>query len=187
MPPVPEENLVQIDLKQFVEWESLNDTIMGGSSQASCEPIPDGLLLKGDLIEEGGGFVSCRSPLISPSLNLSKYRGFKIDVEGQGRTLKFGVSCKKSPFGISKILPGAIKWVALIPTKDFGITSIKIPFKSLEPAIRAKQVPFPIHFDASCVNQFQILHSKFGQPGKMNPGFKAGPFKILLRSIDVYS
>ena len=47
----------------FSDWESLNDTIMGGSSRANCRFTDKGLFLEGNLVEEEGGFVSCRSPV----------------------------------------------------------------------------------------------------------------------------
>ena len=172
---------------EFSDWKSLNDTIMGGSSRASCRSSDKGLFLEGNLVEEGGGFVSCRSPIFDKPFNLSKYSGLIIDVEGEGRTLKFAIACEKKPLSLSNLLKGDIRWVASIPTKKNGVSRIKIPFKDLEPARRAKPVRLPISFDPTCINRFQLLHSKFGQPGKMNPGFFSGPIKVLIKSISAYS
>ena len=44
----------------FSGWQALNDTIMGGRSQGRCQAGPGGLQFTGELVEEGGGFVSCR-------------------------------------------------------------------------------------------------------------------------------
>ena len=172
---------------EFSDWESLNDTIMGGLSQASCSSSDKGLFLQGNLVEDGGGFVSCRSPIFDKPLDLSKYSGLILDVEGDGRTLKFAIACEKKPLALSNLLKGDIRWVASIPTKKDGISKVKIPFKSLEPARRAKSVRLPLKFDPTCINRFQLLHSKFGQPGKMNSGFFAGPIKVLIKSISAYS
>ena len=172
---------------EFSDWKSLNDTIMGGSSLAKCRSSEKGLFLEGNLVEEGGGFVSCRSPIFDKPFNLSKYSGLILDVEGEGRTLKFAIACEKKPLSLSNLLKGDIRWVASIPTKKDGVSKVKIPFKSLEPARRAKSVRLPLRFDPTCINRFQLLHSKFGQPGKMNSGFIAGPIKVLLKSISVYS
>ena len=171
----------------FSDWESLNDTIMGGSSLAKCRSSEKGLFLEGNLVEEGGGFVSCRSPIFDKPFNLSKYTGLILDVEGEGRTLKFAIACEKKPLSLSNFLKGDIRWVASIPTKKNGVSRIKIPFKDLEPARRAKPVRLPLSFDTTCINRFQVLHSKFGQPGKMNLGFFAGPIKVLIKSISAYS
>ena len=171
---------------EFSDWKSLNDTIMGGSSRASCRSSDKGLFLEGNLVEEGGGFVSCRSPIFDKPFNLSKYSGLIIDVEGEGRTLKFAIACEKKPLSLSNLLKGDIRWVASIPTKKKGVSRIKVPFKSLEPARRAKPVRLPLRFDPTCVNRFQLLYSKFGQPGKINSGFSPGPIKIFIKSISAY-
>ena len=172
---------------EFSDWKSLNDTIMGGSSRANCRSSDKGLFLEGNLVEEGGGFVSCRSPIFDKPFNLSKYSGLIIDVEGEGRTLKFAIACEKKPLSLSNLLKGDIRWVASIPTNKNGVSRIKVPFKDLEPARRAKPVRLPLRFDPTCVNRFQLLYSKFGQPGKINSGFSPGPIKVLIKSISAYS
>ena len=172
---------------EFSDWKSLNDTIMGGSSLAKCRSSEKGLFLEGNLVEEGGGFVSCRSPIFDKPFDLSKYSGLILDVEGEGRTLKFAIACEKKPLSLSNLLKGDIRWVASVSTNKNGVSSIKIPFKNLEPARRAKPVRLPLRFDPTCINRFQLLHSKFGQPGKMNSGFFAGPIKVLFKSISAYS
>ena len=187
LPPTEVSITPLIQGSEFSDWKSLNDTIMGGSSLAKCRSSEKGLFLEGNLVEEGGGFVSCRSPIFDKPLNLSKYSGLILDVEGEGRTLKFAIACEKKPLSLSNLLKGDIRWVASIPTKENGVSRIKIPFKDLEPARRAKPVRLPLSFDPTCINRFQVLHSKFGQPGKMNPGFFAGPIKVLIKSISAYS
>ena len=171
---------------EFSDWKSLNDTIMGGSSRASCRSSDKGLFLEGNLVEEGGGFVSCRSPIFDKPFNLSKYSGLIIDVEGEGRTLKFAIACDNKPLSLSNLLKGDIRWVASIPTNKKGVSRIEVPFKNLEPARRAKPVRLPLRFDPTCVNRFQLLYSKFGQPGKINSGFSPGPIKVLIKSISAY-
>ena len=101
--------------------------------------------------------------------------------------MKLAIACKKKPLSLSNFLKGDIRWVASIPTKKTGASTVKIPFKDLEPARRAKPVRLPLIFDSTCINRFQILHSKFGQPGKMNSGFFSGPIKVLIKSISAYS
>ena len=78
----------------FAEWSSLNDTIMGGRSTAGCRVDADGLVLEGELIEQGGGFVSCRSPRLQPPLDLSPYSALQLDVQAEGRTLKIALGCR---------------------------------------------------------------------------------------------
>jgi len=77
-----------VSSSDFDDWFSLNDTVMGGSSKAVCKSSSKGLSLEGVVVEEKGGFVSCKSPIFSPVLNLSTYQGFELKIEGKGRTLK---------------------------------------------------------------------------------------------------
>ena len=174
----------------FNDWFSLNDTIMGGSSKAVCRASSKGLSLEGVVVEEKGGFVSCKSPKFSPLLNLSKYQGFELRIEGKGRTLKFGVSCSYGIFGLKEFFldksPGGLRWVAEIDTKRFGITTIKVPFENLEPTVLAKKITTPIKFKSESISQFQLLHSKFGRPGELNRSFKPGKINFVLQSISVY-
>ena len=171
----------------FSDWKSLNDTIMGGSSHANCRLSDKGLFLEGNLVEEGGGFVSCRSPVFDIPFDLSKYSGFILDVEGEGRILKFAIACAKRRFSLSNLLKGDIRWIASVPTKKEGVSRVKIPFKNLEPARRAKPILLPLRFDPTCIIRFQLLYSKFGMPGKMNSGFSGGPIKVFIKSISAYS
>ena len=174
----------------FDDWFSLNDTVMGGSSKAVCKTSSKGLSLEGVVVEEKGGFVSCKSPKFKPSLDLSNYQGFELKIDGKGRTLKFGVSCSYGFLGLREFFlnksPGGLRWVAEIETKRFGTSIIRVPFDSLEPTVLAKKISLPSNFKSSSIYQFQLLHSKFGRPGELNPGFKPGKISFLLKSINVY-
>ncbi len=171
---------------EFKNWKTINDTIMGGSSQAICKSGSNGLCLEGNLIEENGGFISCRSPLISPGIDLSSYEGIQIDVDGQGRTLKFAVTCGDTLTRFSKTFSGGLKWVAQVPTKVIGTSFVRIPFDEFEPSIRAKPIMLPAKIGSNSIVQFQLLYSKFGISGKLNSEFRSGPFSILLRSISAF-
>ena len=174
----------------FDDWFALNDTVMGGTSEAICKSTSKGLSLEGVVVEENGGFVSCKSPLFSQPLNLSSYEGFELKVDGRGRTLKFGVSCKYGIGGFKEFFldksPGGLRWVSEIETNRFGSTTVKVPFKSLEPTVLAKKISLPIKFKSKSISQFQLLHSKFGRPGEVNPSFRSGKINFLLQSISVY-
>ncbi len=172
-----------LDPKSFFNWSSLNDSIMGGRSQAECHVQLDGLLLDGFLVEKGGGFVSCRSSLFDPPLDLSRYRGLSIEVDGGGLTLKFAIYCKDRIFGLSEIFYSGLHWAVEIPTLSSGTSILNIPFSDFQPSIQAKQVPIPFSINSSSINQFQLLHSKFGLSGSLNKEFRPGKINILLRKI----
>jgi len=170
----------------FQNWNSLNDTIMGGKSVAICENTNSGLLFKGNIVEKGGGFVSCRSSTYHPPLNLSDFDTFEINISGEGRNFKFAVACQDEIFGLTEFIPGGLRWIKSFPTKKFGITIVNIPFNELTPSIRANKVSLPFKFKPSKIKRLQLLHSKFGDGGQLNDNFKPGKIKILLKSISVF-
>ena len=170
----------------FRHWKSLNDTIMGGNSVATCENTSSGLLFKGNIVEKGGGFVSCRSSIYQPPLNLSEFNNFEINISGEGRNFKFAVACQDEIFGLTEFIPGGLRWIKSFPTKKFGSTTVNISFNDLTPSIRANKVNFPFKFKPSKIKRLQLLHSKFGDEGKLNDNFKPGNIKILLKSISVF-
>ena len=170
----------------FQDWKSLNDTIMGGKSVAICENTNSGLLFKGNIVEKGGGFVSCRSSTYQPALNLSEFGTFEINISGEGRNFKFAVACQDEIFGLTEFIPGGLRWIKSFPTKKFGSTIVTISFNDLTPSIRANKVRFPFKFKSSKIKRLQILHSKFGDGGQLNDKFQPGNIKVLLKSINVF-
>ena len=180
-PPAAEQML--IEGQQFADWASLNDTIMGGNSRAGCRVVDDGLLLEGELIERGGGFVSCRSPRLKPPLDLSPYSALQLDLDGEGRTLKIAIGCRDGALGLTELIPGGLRWVIDVSTNPTGTTQVVVPFAELRPTVRAKPVGLPLRFDRSGITRIQVLHSKFGDGGNLNPGFRPGPIRLLIRSI----
>ena len=171
---------------EFEGWETLNDTVMGGSSSAFCENTNSGLLLKGNIIEKAGGFVSCRSSIYKPSLDINMYQSFELKIDGQGRTFKFAVACQDEVFGLTEFIPGGLRWIKSFPTKKFGTTIVSIPFKELRPSIRANKVNLPFKFKSQKIKRLQLLHSKFGDEGGLNDKFIPGQIKVLIKSISVF-
>ena len=172
--------------KEFEGWETLNDTVMGGSSSAYCENTNSGLLLKGNIIEKAGGFVSCRSSIYKPSLDINDYQSFELKIDGQGRTFKFAVACQDEVFGLTEFIPGGLRWIKSFPTKKFGTTIVNIPFEELRPSIRANKVNLPFKFKSAKIKRLQLLHSKFGDEGNLNDKFIPGQIKVLIKSISVF-
>jgi hypothetical protein len=180
--------MVIVEGNGFSGWHALNDTIMGGRSQGTTKVGTEGLTLDAEVVETGGGFVSVRSPLFSPPLDLSAYGGFQLDLLGDGRRYKLAVACADGVAGLTELIPGGLRWVAEFGTEPDGLTQVGVRFSELTASIRAKPVNnlplgLPLHFDASRINRLQILHSKFGDDGGLNPGFRPGPLQIQLRAI----
>ena len=167
----------------FAGWQALNDTIMGGRSQGAVQATHEGLLLQAFVEPEGGGFVSCRSPVFEPPLDLSAYGALELELDGDGRRYKLAVACRDGVAGLTELIPGGLRWVAEFSTRPNGTSVVVIPFNRLTPSVRATPVGLPVRFDASGVTRLQILHSKFGDMGGRNPGFRPGELQLLIRSI----
>jgi hypothetical protein len=185
--PRPDVLLTLVTAAGFSGWHALNDRIMGGSSSGTCQAGAAGLAFQGELVAEGGGFISCRSPLFSPPLDLSAHTGLDLEITGEGRRFKLAVACADGLAGITELIPGGLRWVHEFGTEPEGITLVRIPFASLRPSVRAQPLGIPLlRFDPSRVNRLQLLHSRFGDDGQPNAGFRAGAIAFTLHAIRAY-
>ncbi len=168
----------------FSGWTTLNDTIMGGRSSGSCGAGSAGLLMEAEVVAEGGGFVSCRSPDFVPPLDLSAYGGLAIELEGDGRRYKLAIACADRVTGAAAFFPGGLRWVVEFSTDPDGISRVMLPFNRLNASVRARPLALPLRFDPARIRRLQILHSRFNDRGGENPGFRAGPLRLLIRRIE---
>jgi len=186
LPPVPALAADTLEIASgasFTGWHTLNDTVMGGRSRASCRLTPNGLLVEGEVVEAGGGFVSCCSPLFSPPLDLTAYSALRLQLLGYGRIYKLAVATRDGALGLAELIPGGLRWVAEVPTREDGDTVVETPFAALTPSIRARPVGLSPRFDQAGVTRMQLLHSRFGTRGDDNPGFRPGSIQLVLKAI----
>lgn len=172
----------------FSGWQALNDTVMGGRSSGQCTVGPEGLRFDGVLVEEGGGFISVRSPLFSPPLDLSGCRALELELQGEGRSFKLAVACADGVAGLTELIPGGLRWVKDFATGAEGVSRVVIPFAALIPSVRARPLSslplgLPLRLDASRLTRLQLLHSRFSEDGGPNPGFRPGPIHLVLQGI----
>lgn len=172
----------------FSGWHALNDTVMGGRSSGHCHTTTQGLVFDAEVVETGGGFVSCRSPVFSPPLDLSAYSALRLDLSGDGRRYKLALACGDGMAGLTELIPGGVRWIVEFSTAAEGPTEVVLPFDQLRPSVRAKPIQslplgMPLRFDARRITRLQLLHSKFGDDGGLNSGFRPGPLHLELRSI----
>jgi len=173
----------------FSGWHALNDTVMGGRSSGQCMVNTQGLRFDGEVVEEGGGFISVRSPLFSPPLDLSFATGLELVLLGEGRRFKLAVACADGVAGLTELIPGGLRWVQEFGTEVEGPTRVAIPFADLIPSVRARPVDglplgLPLRFDPSRITRLQLLHSRFGDDGGPNAGFRPGAIHLQILSID---
>ncbi|MFM7087702.1 MAG: CIA30 family protein [Cyanobium sp.] len=185
VPPVP---LPLVSGEGFSGWHALNDTIMGGRSSGQCRCGSFGLDFDATVVAEGGGFVSVRSPLFSPPLDLSAYGGLELNLAGEGRRYKLAVACADGVAGLTELIPGGLRWVQEFATESEGFSRVRIGFDQLIASVRAKPIEglplgLPLQFDPRRITRLQLLHSRFGDDGGVNPGFRAGPLHLVIASI----
>lgn len=168
----------------FVGWQALNDTIMGGRSQGHCHCGSWGLEFTAQVVRQGGGFISCRSPVLTPPLDLRPFSALRLVMSGDGRRYKLGLTCNDPVSRASALIPGGLRWVSEFDTVANGASTVVVPFTALRPVVRAKPVAMPIGFDAQRVSRIQLLHSRFNDSGGENPGFQPGPLRFVLHAIE---
>jgi hypothetical protein len=186
--PVSSEDRLLVAGEGFSGWHPLNDTIMGGRSSGACRISAAGLVLDALVVEEGGGFVSVRSPLFSPPLDLSAFSALRLDLAGDGRRYKLAVACADGIAGLTELVPGGLRWVHEFATSPEGFSQVRIGFDQLTPSLRARPIEglplgLPLQFDRSRITRLQLLHSRFDDGGGRNAGFRAGDLRLELRSI----
>lgn len=172
----------------FVGWHPLNDTVMGGRSSGSCRVGADGLHFEGHVVEEGGGFVSVRSPLFSPPLDLSGCSAFRLQLAGEGRRFKLAVACADGVAGLTELIPGGLRWVHEFATASDAYSDVRIGFNELTASLRARPIEslplgLTLRFEPAKITRLQLLHSRFDDTGGVNSGFRAGPLRLHLRGI----
>jgi len=168
----------------FSGWQSLNDTVMGGRSQGQCLVSSSGLVLEANVVAEGGGFVSCRSPQWQPPLDLSSASALVLELVGDGRRYKLALALSDLAGRVGEMIPGGLRWVSDFDTNAEGPTRVVIPFEQLRPVVRANPVGLPLRFDPARVSRLQILHSRFADDGSENPGFRPGPLRLQIQRIE---
>jgi len=112
-----------------IEWQVINDGVMGGRSRSSFEVDQQGLHFRGTLSTAfGGGFASVRGRLPRP---LGPLAGFRIDLQGDGR--RYQLRLRESADSED------IAWRAFFETSGDPET-ITLATADFEPVIRGRRI-----------------------------------------------
>jgi hypothetical protein len=127
--------------------------------------------------------------LFSPPLDLSAVRGLELVLLGEGRRFKLAVACADGVAGLTELIPGGLRWVQEFGTNAEGATRVAIRFADLIPSVRARPVEglplgLPLRFDPSRITRLQLLHSRFGDDGGPNPGFRPGSIHLEIQAVN---
>lgn len=184
-PPPPPQLLANslFDFRQPTEqmrnlWGALDDVVMGGVSQSGTQLLPEGLAFTGYVsTANSGGFASVRTRNFAPPLDLSTYHGIELRIKGDGQRYKF-------------FLRDGAGWDTIAYAHSFDTVAnnwitVRIPFAEMNAVQRARIVQRgPLN--PSNIYSLQVMLSKFEYDRQLNPHFTAGPFQLLIESIQVY-
>lgn len=182
-PPRGEADVTVIDFAaattaQRQLWGSLDDVVMGGVSRSGLSWIAEGARFSGEVsTANSGGFASVRSRNLEPPLNLSGYRGLRLQLRGDGNRYKF-------------FLRDSEGWDSLAYAQAFDTVAgqeitVDLPFERFQPVFRARIVEAPPLNQAS-IRSLQVMLSKFEFDRQLNPRFSAGPFQLDLIRLSAY-
>jgi hypothetical protein len=168
----PNSNLVQV-------WGALDDVVMGGVSSSGLQLLPSSALFTGNVsTANSGGFASIRTKNLQPAINLSTYSGIELRVKGDGNRYKF-------------FLRSDDRWDGIGYAHSFNTTpgewiTVKIPFDSLIPVLRAKTISDAAPINTNQIYSFQLMLSKFEYDGQLNPHFQPGEFRLEVETMSAY-
>ncbi len=160
-------------------WGALDDVVMGGVSASSFHLQEGAALFTGYVsTANSGGFASVRTRNFEPSLNLSGYTGIELLIKGDGQRYKFLIRDEDS-------------WDSVAYSHSFDTTAdewikVRVPFNQLIPVFRAKTMNVQRSLNTAQIRSLQLMLSKFEYDGALNPHFKVGEFRLLVRAIGVY-
>ena len=171
-----------------LEWYVLNDTVMGGKSSSSlCEVAGGGLIFRGEINLDGGGFASCRTLIDSDeTLGLGSSgaaHAIRLSVTGDGQMYKLGL---RTSDGFREPT-----WQAEFLTRKGQRSSVTLPLnaETFHGSIMGRRVALPqdqaINWGAMRGVGFTLsLLDVHGQPSD-RASFRAGPFELVVHSMEL--
>ncbi|NET40041.1 MAG: hypothetical protein F6K19_50195, partial [Cyanothece sp. SIO1E1] len=104
--------------------------------------------------------------------------GIELQIKGDGQRYKFFVR------------DGAT-WDSMAYAYSFDTVAdqwitVRVPFAEMIPVRRARTVPDALPLNPGRIYSMQLMLSKFEYDGRLNPQFKAGEFRLFVRTIGTY-
>lgn len=156
---------MQLDLAG-IDWQIINDGVMGGLSRSAWRLDDSGLHFQGALsTANGGGFASIRGALPAP---LTGLRGIGLTVSGDGRQYQLRLRETGAADGVA--------WRACFDTAGSG-QSIELTAGAFEPVIRGRRVAL----DGG------LAQRSFHHIGFMLTSRRDGPFALSVHHIEIIS
>ncbi len=161
--PMSEKTVIDFNSSKPNDWMIINDTVMGGRSDASIEITGDSVVFTGTVsLQNNGGFVSYRSPF--QKFDFSDYNGIEIKYKSTGRRFSLQLDTNRRwwlPNYKHHFENNSNEWVvARLPFEDFQKYQIgkdtgkKMTSSKLDEVIRVgiilldkKEGPFELEVD----------------------------------------
>jgi Complex I intermediate-associated protein 30 (CIA30) len=158
-------------------WGALDDIVMGGVSASQLQLSERSALFTGTIsTANSGGFASVRTRNFASQartgIDLSHYSGIELEVRGDGQRYKF--------FLRDRTQWDSTAFAASFDTVPNQWITIRIPFDSLTPVLRARTLPNTAPLNASSICSLQLMLSKFEYDGTLNPHFSDGEFALAI-------
>lgn len=143
-------------------WRSVNDGVMGGVSSGRMVDIEGGMQFQGTLsLENNGGFSSVRHLVRH---DLSKSRGIRLMLQGDGRSYQFRIRQDSRFDGIA--------WRKEFQT-DGSVQTLELIYENFIPVWRGRRVKGAGDIDSEQITQLGFLIAD-KQPGD----FQLSIFKL---------
>ena len=161
-------NLIELfdNPSSVLGWQPMNDRVMGGVSSSQMRFDRAGhAVFEGDVsLLNNGGFSSVRAPLLK--LGASGTVAYRITAWGDGHTYKLSL---RTDSGFEALSYQAI----FTPAKGHWSEAV-LTLAEFVPTFRGKAVPDAPHLQPALVTQLGLMISDR----------QAGPFRLLLKSIE---
>mmetsp|Transcript_617 Transcript_617/g.1430 ORF Transcript_617/g.1430 Transcript_617/m.1430 type:complete len:379 (+) Transcript_617:111-1247(+) len=169
--------------------ERFDDQIMGGISQSNMiSGTAKGLgtecgVFAGVVRVQGGGFVGCRTKILSEPLDGTGFTGIYLKTRGEeGTALTYKLNIRDGPTSNEVVYQTEF---TPPPSPDFS--TIRLPFSAFRKVKRAVPIPGAEPLGGQKIYQFGLVLSKFSfGETDFNTMFKAGRFRLEVEEIGFY-
>lgn len=163
------QSITEFDGKDGMEWQVVNDGVMGGLSEGKLTQSAAGTMIFSGMLslENNGGFSTFRSGDLK--LDLSGDLGLLLRVKGDGRTYQARLATDALFRGME------VSFAADFATQKGEWIEVKVPFASFKGSFRGLDLPKE-KLEPAKVRRISIL---LGDK-------KQGPFELEIDSIQTY-
>lgn len=152
------QNDMQIDFDDTLTtpWRTVNDTVMGGTSQSTFSITPNNTgVFSGDLsLENNGGFSSVRRPLTAGEL--AGAEAVVLRVKGDDRPYQLRLRMNRRE--------NAVSYRSVFDTTDGEWMTIRLPLQTFEPVFRGRMVEDAPELVAGSIQEIGLFLAD-NQPG----------------------